>query len=620
MPRDFSIKDMEMAIRDNIKVISFDVFDTAILRSTFRPKDIFDIVESKYKNNFKAKRMLAENQEREKYNGECTLSGVYKALGEIEPAFKDKLEEISNYEVALEVQHVVPNNEIFDFYKSVKDKYKIIFASDMYLGSEVLRLMLKNTGYDEHPIYVSGEIGFNKSEGGLYDYIIKDLGIKNEELMHIGDNYASDIVKASQKNINTFYCINNYDQSFSNKNVTGKKIIDLYDHKNYPTSFLVKLLTEKENSNADIYNKIGFYWGIIFYAFTKWVVENSGEKKIFFNSRDGFLPHKIAKCIMGVNCEYIFLSRRSSSLIAFDFDYPINHEKNLYFYNTLRFQRVNTVKQLLECIGFDSKKVISKIKKAGFHGDEDNIEPFKFNREEIHEKTENLLLSIESEIYEHCSSKKKNLLNYVDSLSMQSNDIFCDIGYNGSIQYCVESLTDLKLDGKYFEVYKRSIQLDCQKEGYISSGENLTYGYGGLLESIFSAPHGGVVGYDCCAPLLFEDSNQRINILNRVHNGIIEFCLRWHELNKKVNLDIDIEVVKLMVLRFLKEPSIEEAAFGLEVPFDNGSEKAMENIIWFNQERIKSGRVVECYDRSYWKEAFLMLLNNSQYARLAKYL
>lgn len=604
----------------NIKVISFDIFDTAVLRETFRPKDIFDIIENKYGNNFKELRMNAENTERENNSGECTLDGIYELLETTVDFFKDKLEEIKNYEIELELKHSRQNKEIFKFYNSIKDKYKVVFISDMYLSKDILKTMLKNAGYGEHPIYLSGELDINKTTGVLFDYVIQDLGIKTEEMLHIGDNYRSDIMSASKRGINTHYIINNYDNSFSNEAVKSKKIIDLYDHKNYPTSFLVKLLTEKENSNTDIYNKIGFYWGAIFYNFVKWVIDEADGRRILFNSRDGYLPYKIAKCIMKTDCDYVFLARRSSSFIAFDTDHPINHEKNLYFYNALRFQRVNNIKQLLGCIGMDSQKVFQKILKSGFKSDEDNIEPFKFNSQEIHEKIQNLLLSIEPEIYDHCLPKKKELLNYIDSLNIKNNDVFCDIGYNGSIQYCVELVTDIKLDGKYFEVYKRNIQLDCKKDGFISNGENLTYGYGGLLETIFSAPHGGVIGYDYCKPLLFQDSDIRINILNKIHNGIIEFCVKWHELNQKVDLDLDREVIKTMVMRFLKHPSLEEAKYGLEIPFDNGSEEALENITWFNENRIKKGRILECYNRSYWKEGFMQILNNSQYAGLSKYL
>lgn len=604
----------------DIKVISFDIFDTAFFRETFRPKDIFDILENKYKNNFKELRMKAESIAREKFEGECTLGDVYKILPEITDIFKNEIENIKKDEISLELKHIRQNKEIFDFYTSVKDSYKIIYTSDMYLSRELIMSMLKKTGYEEHPLYLSGELGINKSNGKLYDYILDDLNIKPHELLHIGDNYRSDILVASQKGINTYYCINNYDQSFANESISNKKIISLYNHSDYSTSFLVKLLTEKENSQADIYNKIGFYWGIIFYNFVKWVVDESNGKKIFFNSRDGFLPYKIAKCLMGVNCDYVYLSRRSTSFVAFDTDYPINHDKNLYFYNAFRFQRVNNIKQLLSCIGMDSCTVSEKIKKAGFFGEEDNIEPFKFNGEEIHKKLQNLILSIEPEIYGICASKRQNLMNYIQSLDMKDGDIFCDIGYNGSIQYGIEILTGLKLEGKYFEVYNRAVKLDCNKEGYLSTGENLTYGYGSLMETLFSAPHGGVVGYENCEPLLFEDSSVRINILNKIHNGIFEFCVKWNELNKNIELDIDKEIVKTMVMRFLKEPSLEEAQYGLEIPFDNGAEDALENITWFNQDRIRNGRILECYSRSYWKEAFIKILNNSQYAGLSKFL
>ncbi len=604
----------------NIKVVSFDIFDTAIVRDTFRPKDIYDVLENKYGNDFKKIRMQAENISRERNNGECAFDGIYEVLCELTDVFCDKLDEIKKLEIELEIKHIRQNKEIFDFYNSIKDKYKVVFVTDMYLCRDVLQSILKNTGYGEHPIYISQELSINKAQGDLYDYVLNDLGIKGEELLHIGDNYKSDTVSAAKRGIKTYYLINNYDKSFANESVKSKKIIDLYNHPDYPTSFLVKLLTEKENSNADIYNKIGFYWGIIFYNFTKWVLEKADGRRVLFNSRDGYLPFKIAKCIMGVDCDYVFLARRASSFIAFNTDYPINHEKNIYFYNALRFQRVDNVKQLLGCIGLDSQKVHKKILKSGFNGDLDNIEPFKFNSMEIHDKIQNLLLSIEPEIYETCQPKKRQLLDYIDMLNLQTGDVFCDIGYNGSIQYCVELLTDIKLDGKYFEVYKRPIQLDCKKEGFLSNGENLTYGYGGLLETIFSAPHGGVIGYNSCEPLLFEDSNTRIGILNKIHNGIIEFCVKWHRLNQKTKLDISLDVTKAMVMRFLKEPSLEEAKYGLEIPFDNGSEEALENITWFNEDRLKKGRILECYKRSYWKEAFLQILNNSHYAGLAKYL
>ncbi len=604
-----------------LKVISLDVFDTAIKRETFRPKDIFDIVESRYGRDFKEQRMLAEKQAKSETGGECSLDKIYEVLGRLVPAFKKDLQAIKEHEVSLELEYVKPIPEILNFYKEIRDEYKVVFISDMYLSRDIIGKMLQKAGYGVHEIYVSGEIGVNKANGGLFDYVAKRLGIECKEIFHIGDNYATDIISATKKGIKTYYFINNYDKSHTNPNILDKKIINFYNHKSFSTSFLVKILTEKENSDADIYNKIGFYWGIIFYEFVKWVVRESEGRKILFNSRDGFIPHKIAKCVMGVkNSTYALFSRRSSSFIAFDTDFPINHEKNLYFYNAFRFQRVNTVRQLLGCIGFDSKKVLDKIKMAGFSGDEDNIEPFKFNGEEIHEKTETLLQSIEPELYEHCSIKKQALLDYLDSINAQDNDIFCDIGYNGSIQYCIELMTGIKFDGKYFEIYDRKLKLDCEKEGFLSTGKNLTYGYGGLLETIFSAPHGGVVGYDCCEPLLFQDSGFRINILNKIHNGIIEFCLKWHELSGKRTLAVDREAIISMVMRFLKEPTLEESRYGLEVPFDNGAEDALENITWFNEDRIKNGRIIECYNRSYWKEAFLKILENSHYAGLSKFL
>ncbi|NLF83442.1 MAG: hypothetical protein GX568_05615, partial [Candidatus Gastranaerophilales bacterium] len=80
----------------NLKVISFDIFDTAVIRRTFRPKDIYDVVEGTYGENFKELRMQAEKLAREQNNGECTLDSIYGKLAEIAPAFAGKIEEIKN--------------------------------------------------------------------------------------------------------------------------------------------------------------------------------------------------------------------------------------------------------------------------------------------------------------------------------------------------------------------------------------------------------------------------------------------------------------------------------------------------------------------------------------------
>jgi len=45
---------------------------------------------------------------------ECSLDGIYKVLGEMTAVFKDKLNEIKNYKLYLEIKNSRQNKEIFD--------------------------------------------------------------------------------------------------------------------------------------------------------------------------------------------------------------------------------------------------------------------------------------------------------------------------------------------------------------------------------------------------------------------------------------------------------------------------------------------------------------------------
>ena len=70
---------------DKIKVVSFDVFDTLILRPFFRPEDLFIIMGNDFrklmpdsKNDFIVIRMASEKTARENSeNGEVTLDEIY---------------------------------------------------------------------------------------------------------------------------------------------------------------------------------------------------------------------------------------------------------------------------------------------------------------------------------------------------------------------------------------------------------------------------------------------------------------------------------------------------------------------------------------------------------------
>ena len=73
---------------DKVDVVSFDIFDTLLKRNVRHPKDVFNLVESKYNaessvelKDFRSQRVLAECKARENATKEdITLDDIYTNL------------------------------------------------------------------------------------------------------------------------------------------------------------------------------------------------------------------------------------------------------------------------------------------------------------------------------------------------------------------------------------------------------------------------------------------------------------------------------------------------------------------------------------------------------------
>src|SRR5574344_349740 len=153
------------------KIISMDVFDTAIIRTVYKPSDLFGLIS----DEFKIKRIEAETKARQ--NKTCyNIDDIYAFL----PGYDKQVE------IELELENCRPNPTFLRMY----DKNKVIFISDMYLSSEIIKKMLIKCGYEDPKVFVSCEWNAHKGDGGLF----KAIPVQVSE--HYGDNYIADILGA----------------------------------------------------------------------------------------------------------------------------------------------------------------------------------------------------------------------------------------------------------------------------------------------------------------------------------------------------------------------------------------------------------------------------------------
>ena len=182
---------------DAADVVSFDIFDTLLLRPVYQPRDMFYFLEKDNRViDFRKKRVRAEEWARnhtDKENGEIDIFDIYHCLEEwcgID-AEKSAIEEME-----AEKKYCFAHPFVKKMYQYALDNHKTVIAtSDMYIPKEYMKEILADNGYDNfNDIFVSCDYEKSKYNGKLYGLVKKKYSGKN--ILHIGDNRYSDIIVA----------------------------------------------------------------------------------------------------------------------------------------------------------------------------------------------------------------------------------------------------------------------------------------------------------------------------------------------------------------------------------------------------------------------------------------
>ena len=189
-------------------VVSFDVFDTLILRPCRAPADLFWLVAQRLSYpDFPALRQQAEALARKEaqHSPEVTFEEIWEQTSRLTgiPA-----REGMEAEWQAELENCFANPYFLEVVSLLKQQgRRMIICSDMYLGEARIRRLLENCGYPEFEAYfVSSDYGVSKSTG-LYSRVRQALGEKTR-VVHIGDNPVSDIREARRSGFQAMACQN----------------------------------------------------------------------------------------------------------------------------------------------------------------------------------------------------------------------------------------------------------------------------------------------------------------------------------------------------------------------------------------------------------------------------
>jgi len=205
-----------------IKLISFDIFDTLILRRVKRPCDIFGVLFERNKaylgSYFSCEgwvkfRQEIESAAREK-KAEANIHDIYYEGRKYIPSVSFMVEQ----EFMCECDACILNGEIArEIIKAKQQGYQVILISDMYWPAEYIRRLLNSCGFhlELDGMYLSCDYGESKANGKLFDVIMQNMDLLPSEIYHTGDNIHSDYMKPVSKGINAkLYTLSSFSEIY----------------------------------------------------------------------------------------------------------------------------------------------------------------------------------------------------------------------------------------------------------------------------------------------------------------------------------------------------------------------------------------------------------------------
>lgn len=192
-------------------VVSFDIYDTLIMRKVFMPQDVFKLVEKRIQLQLGLN--LDFYQARLAVDLKCNdafmlLDTVYMELNKKLRLEKEALEAIKQIEIETEMECCVPRRDMIALYNEVAAKKEVYLISDMYLPTEVINKILRACGVEKtENLWISGEKKKNKKSGLLWKSYSEEI-VRGRRAIHIGDNPQSDIAIPCKYGIDTYYIMN----------------------------------------------------------------------------------------------------------------------------------------------------------------------------------------------------------------------------------------------------------------------------------------------------------------------------------------------------------------------------------------------------------------------------
>lgn len=330
------------------KIVSFDLFDTLIMRKVLDYTDLFELLENRLISqgihipDFARLRLFAEK--------ECskerapTLVEIYDDVLRRAGGSFLSAEELAEMEWKLDFLLMLPRNSVCDVFREcVTAGKRVVVTTDSYYSSIQIRQILSLFHLDGYEaLFVSCEKGTSKVQH-LFEYL-RDMDSNNAgAILHIGDSVTADIECAKNQGIET-YRLYRASDLFDLLGGLGaeKEIISLSD-KVKAGLFVSRLFNdpfvfEDGERKLNVWNAsdIGYlFCAPIITDFSIWLRDRINQERIsqiLFCARDGFLVGRLYRKIDSGTTVFYFLASRTAAIRA-----GVEDDADILYVDSMKF-------------------------------------------------------------------------------------------------------------------------------------------------------------------------------------------------------------------------------------------------------------------------------------------
>lgn len=601
---------------DDVDLVTFDVFDTALVRGLLRPEDLFlqltlvgiaegllspalcarvDIAKARRDAEREARQVAWKEHSR----GEIRLQEIYARLGGRLDLGTGALNRLMRLETELELAQSARNAFVGTLYDMARRAGKQTgFLSDMYLGEDLIRQMLERGGYAEFAfLHVSSTSFDSKARGTLYQRILRDHGLAADRWLHVGDNHDTDFripLAAGIRALRYRKCASQLqaDPLAARRHMVpaharGAALESRLFHSSCAGLAASRAFNDPDRMNIGSADGFWTNWGYrhagpLLAGFGTWLVRElrqRGATRAYFLARDGYLiKHAVDRILSAsrmpnraIATQYLYASRR-----AFNFASITQIDQASLDFLAGGTSRL-TPRQFLARVDIDIDQHSAELQQAGFASADTVVKGARGRR-----CLRNLFHLLGAQIINQAHAEFATLNRYFSEQGLpdQAEIAVVDLGWHGSLQRALATLmvrmgAKARTAGFYlgtFEPARRHVEQGMAIKGYLCEN-GLPAGMDRsiklsveIIEWIFSAPHGSVCRFvatpDGVQPKLaaFDSEPARWERAQAVQRGALEFLDDYLQTWGGRELpDVPPQDAIRALSRALARPSIEEA-------------------------------------------------------------